>query len=90
MERAKINYLVDLGLLIAFLSVFITGIIKYPGLMPQVGVDYRALPMHLITPLHDSSGVAMGVLVFVHLVLHWGWIVGMSKSFFRKEEGKGQ
>jgi hypothetical protein len=84
MQRATLNYIVDLGLLISFLCVAVTGIIKMPGLMQNLGISYMAIPFNVITPLHDMSGVAMALLVLVHLVLHWGWIVGMTKSFFKK------
>ena len=37
MNRNKLNYLVDLGLAISFFSVFITGLIKFPGLIRVIG-----------------------------------------------------
>jgi len=81
MQRATLNYIVDLGLFISFLSVSITGILKLPGLARNMG----ALPFNVITPLHDFSGVVMTILVLLHLVLHWHWIVGMTKNFFKKK-----
>ncbi|MCP4646693.1 MAG: DUF4405 domain-containing protein [bacterium] len=85
MQRATLNYIIDLGLFISFLSVSVTGILKYPGLVQNLGISYRDIPFNVITPLHDASGVVMTVLVLVHLVLHWGWIVGMTKNFFKKK-----
>ena len=84
MQRATVNYIIDLGLFISFLCVAVTGILKMPGLVQTLGMNYKSLPFNVITPLHDFSGVVMTLLVLLHLVLHWGWIVGMTKSFFKK------
>ena len=32
-------------------------------------------------PMHQRIGIALGVGVVVHLLLHWKWIVAMSRSF---------
>ena len=85
MHRATLNYLIDLGLFISFLCVAITGILKMPGLVQNLGISYGHIPFNVITPLHDISGVVMSLLVLVHLVLHWHWIVGMTKNFFKKK-----
>jgi hypothetical protein len=34
-------------------------------------------------PMHQGIGIALGVGVVVHLLLHWKWIVAMSKSFMK-------
>lgn len=85
MNKAKINYFVDLGLLIFFISLFITGIIKFPGLLQtlNIGIYHRDLPMYEINAIHDWSGITLGVLVFIHLMLHWNWIVVMTKQLLR-------
>lgn len=91
MNRALINYFVDAGLLICLVLSGITGIIKFPGLIFNLGITYQQLPMKLISTIHDWSGIILVVLVIMHLVLHWRWIIVMTKSFFRrgsKSEGK--
>jgi len=85
MQRATLNYLVNLGLFISFLSVSITGIMKYPGFVQNLGISYKSIPFNVITPLHDMSGVVMTILVLVHLVLHWHWIVNMTRHFLKKK-----
>ncbi len=83
MNRAKINYLIDIGLAISFFVCFITGLIKWPGLVKIIDANfYRFLSNRKISMLHDLSGLIMGILVMIHLVLHWKWIVAMTKSFF--------
>jgi len=77
----KLDYFIDLGLFISFLLVFVTGIIKFRGW----GL-YARFGFPNISLIHDWSGVVMGVLVLVHLALHWDWICCTTKSFFEKKE----
>ena len=81
MNKAKLNYFIDLLLAVAFILVAITGILKFPGWF-----GYLQLPWRTLSKIHDWSGITMAVLVLVHLVLHWNWIVSMTKSFFRKRK----
>ena len=84
MDNIKLKYLVNIGLLISFLIVFITGLIKFPWLLLKFGVSVKNLPWKEINRLHDWSGIVMGVLVLVHLVQNWNWMVAMTKKMFTK------
>ena len=85
MNRARVNYWIDVGLAISFFLCFFTGLIKWPGLIKVIGVTaYQVLSFSNISRVHDVSGLIMGLLVIVHLVLHWTWIVSMTKRLFTK------
>ena len=85
MNKTKLNYWIDIGLAISFLICFITGLIKWPGLIKLIGTStYKILYVKNISLLHDWSGLIMGILVLTHLVLHWKWIVSVTKSTFGK------
>ena len=87
MNNLKLNYWVDVGLAISFFICFLTGLIKWPGLIKIIGTSaYNILYVENISLLHDWSGLIMGLLILVHLVLSWKWIVAVTKSFFRKKE----
>lgn len=88
MEKNTIKYILDIGLIISFLMVTLTGIFKFTGFREFFGITlgYRDPPMPLISSLHDWSGVAMAVIVLIHLILNWNWIVCMTKNFFIKDE----
>lgn len=88
MNKLKLNYIIDVGLAISFLIVFITGIIKWPGLLPKLGLTYQQVPFQRITKMHDIWGLIMGILVFVHIILHWKWITTMTKKMFKKKTRK--
>ena len=88
MNKAKLNYWIDIGLAISFFVCFITGLIKWPGLIKIIGTSaYKILHVKNISMLHDWSGLVMGLLVLLHLALHWKWIVCMTKDImFRKKK----
>jgi len=89
-EKNTVNYIVDVGLGISFLVVALTGIFKFKGFREFFGIalSYRDAPMPLISWFHDWSGVVMSVLVLIHIILNWDWIVGMTKELFCKKEEK--
>jgi cytochrome b561 len=90
MDKNFIKYLVDIGLLISFLGVSITGIIKFRSFLGFFGIapDYASLNTTLLRQIHDWTGIVMVALVLVHLILNWSWIVSVTKDFFTKEEDK--
>ena len=81
-------YVVDVGLLLSFLGVTITGIIKFRTLMGLFGVKFAFsdATWGLLRTIHDWSGLVMAILVLVHLILNWGWIVETTKEYFRRKE----
>ena len=86
MNRTKLNYIVNMGLGLSFFICFVTGLIKWPGLIKLIGTSaYRTLQFRNISMIHDWSGLIMGLLVLVHLTLHWRWIVAVTKNMFWKQ-----
>ena len=83
-KRNLILYIIDILLLILIILSFITGIIKFPGLFRFIGIEYLYFPFNTISTIHDWSGLLMGVLIFIHLILHWKWIVLMTKKIILK------
>ncbi len=35
--------------------------------------------------LHGWTAVALAVIVIIHIILHWGWIVRMTRSYFSQK-----
>ena len=87
MMENKIKYFVDIGLFISFILVFVTGVIKFGKLLRAIGINlnYAELPMHEISIVHDWSGVFMGILVLIHLILNFDWIIATTKDLFKKK-----
>ena len=74
MNKTKLNYFVDLGMAISFAIVAVTGILKHPALGGRAR-DYMLL--------HDWAGIVLACFVAIHLILHWSWIVAMTKSLLK-------
>jgi hypothetical protein len=85
MDKTKINYWIDVGMGIAFILAFITGIFKFPNLTQYFTAVFRLISARTISKIHDWSGLIMGIFVFVHLALHWTWIVAMTKRMFKRQ-----
>jgi len=77
-KKTTLKYLIDMGLLITFLSTFITGLIKFPSLLNVFGTNPRKLPMYEISLLHDYGAIIMGFLILSHLLLNRKWIMKMT------------
>lgn len=86
MEKARISYFVDILMGISFIVSAITGIFKFPGLTKYFISIYLVITPYDMAIIHDWSGVTMASLVLIHLILHWKWIVAMTKNIFKKNE----
>ena len=88
MKKSKINYFIDLLMLISFVINSITGLILFFFLPTGVrGEGYQVflgiMKQNWIN-LHNRSGLLLILLVAIHLILHWDWIVSMTKSLRQK------
>jgi hypothetical protein len=84
----KTNYLIDFVLTTLFFVVAGTGLFMYlfiPSGIPRGRyVVYMGLTKATWIWLHSRAGILVVLLVVVHLILHWKWIVCTTKSFFKK------
>ncbi|MBD3312823.1 DUF4405 domain-containing protein [Candidatus Woesearchaeota archaeon] len=88
MEKNTINYIVDMLLAVSFLSVALTGLIKFKQIFRLTGIGYEGLPIYEISVIHDWSGLVMALLVVVHIALNWSWIVCTTKDLFLRKKDK--
>lgn len=86
MNKIKLNYLIFILLLIDSILIFITGLIKFPGLLLFFGITPMMLPMYEINILHDWGGIIMIGLTLSHIALNFRWMVAMTKKFARRSE----
>jgi hypothetical protein len=77
-KKTTLNYFVDLGMFISFLLVFITGIIKLPSILASNEILFNISTELLI--IHDWSGIVLELMVLLHVILHWKWIVSTTKK----------
>lgn len=90
MQRSSVNYLVDLLTLLAMLGIAGTGLIMKFALPPGsggAGLALWSLGRHDFGAIHFWLTVAMGVLLLLHLYLHWTWVCVLTSRLmhpFRK------
>jgi hypothetical protein len=80
MNVQVMKWCVDLAMGIAFLFAAATGIIKLVVLWRVAGFSGVILPVALISEVHDRAGVALSILVLVHLILNRAWILSMTRK----------
>jgi len=85
-KKATINYIVDLIIALAFILSALSGIILFffpsgyqGGRNPYYAQSILFLTTHAWKELHNWSSLAMIAGVGIHLVLHWNWMVCMTK-----------
>jgi hypothetical protein len=87
-QKSKLKYLIDMGLLVTFSMVFITGLIKFPGLLVAFGTTPREVPMYELSLIHDYAAVIMGFLILGHLLLNLKWLKNMTVKMAREANKK--
>lgn len=92
MNKQKTNYLVDFLALISFLFAG-TSALAIKFFMPS-GVrqgrlqEFLGIQKGVWSEIHDWAGIIFIILVIVHFILHWDWIMCMTKSILKLEPEK--
>jgi len=79
-NKNTLKYFTDIGMLISFLLVFITGVIKFPTL--EVDREILSIYSILFVTIHDWGGIVLVFLALLHIILNWNWIVATTKKMF--------
>lgn len=92
MKKTKLNYLVDLCMGLCFLVVAITGVIIFlflPSGIRRGGYQqFWGITKQNWENIHDWAGIILLIFIVLHLILHWSWIVSMTKALFRENNQK--
>lgn len=87
MANAKINYAIDILLIILFLVVAISGIILFLFLPRGAGRqgtnNFFGIERHVLADLHNWMGLIFTAVMLVHIVLHLRWLFEMSKCYLK-------
>ncbi|MFC2005970.1 DUF4405 domain-containing protein [Chloroflexota bacterium] len=98
MTKAGKYWILAISMIVLGLAEAVSGFVLWLGFPTGGGGSGRAwgggggrigdltfleLSKHTWIDIHDWVAVALVVLVFIHVVLHWKWIVRMAKSIFR-------
>ena len=93
--KARINYYVDIIIGASFILVALSGMILFfagsggyqGGRNPRYAQEVLGVSRLLWKDLHNWGGIAMLGGVFLHLVLHWKWMVCMTRNLFKGRAG---
>lgn len=92
LNRTKLNYIVDLILTALFFFAAGTGLIMYfliPSGVPRGKyLVYMGLTKATWVWIHSRAGVLMTIIVAIHLILHWRWVVCTTRNFFKRGKEK--
>ncbi|MDY7110369.1 MAG: DUF4405 domain-containing protein [Planctomycetota bacterium] len=79
LRKNTLNFIVDLLTLLTILTMIGTGLIMYFTLPPgsgSRGLILWGLGRHEWGDVHFWASVALGVLLILHVALHWSWVCG--------------
>ncbi|MEM4625370.1 MAG: DUF4405 domain-containing protein [Candidatus Pacearchaeota archaeon] len=89
MDKSRINYFVDALMTFTFLITAITGLIIFfflpSGIKQGRYQTFLGITKGTWSFIHNWSGIIFIVLLLIHLILHWKWIVTMTKSIFKRK-----
>lgn len=80
MNIQVVKWWVDLAMGMVFLVCAVTGFLKFMVLMRFSGFTDIVLPMALMSDIHDRAGMALILLVALHLYLNRVWILSMTRK----------
>ena len=91
-SKAKMNYWVDVVIGFGFILSAISGLVLFfapsggyqGGRNAAYGKEVLGLGHHTWGILHDWSSIVMIAGVLGHLILHWNWMVCMTRHLFKK------
>ena len=87
MRKATLNYVIFIGLLLLSLGQGVSGCALaqlasqggYQGGRGTVTETAFLWERHDWITIHDWVAIALLVIVIVHIILHWRWIIAMTK-----------
>lgn len=80
-NKATINYILNWSIFLIGLLNFITGVMRFSKILGFIVIRMGPIDTNLLNTIHRWSGLAVGILILVHIILHWRWIVAMSKKY---------
>lgn len=86
MSKSERNYWIDLILAISFVLSAVSGLVYLVPPAPGTPIRTQVLGIgfRFWSDLHTYSGLVMVGGVGLHLVLHWRWMMSMTKKALRR------
>lgn len=92
MKKANINYIVDVLMTLSLLVVGVTGVIIFfffeSGIRQGGYLTFFGITKNIWSFYHEYLGLFMVFIMVVHFLLHWNWMICMTKKFVSKKSDK--
>lgn len=75
-----IKKILIIAMLVCFIIMALTGILKSRELLRPLNIPYDKLPMARISTLHDWTGIILVLLIIIHLIFNRAWLAYLFKS----------
>ena len=94
-NKAKLNYIVDIIIGLGFIAATVSGLVLLTagsgggyqgGRNPAYSRELWLFTRFQWKDIHNWSGILMALGVLGHLVLHWNWMVCMTKNIFKRKK----
>jgi len=86
MNRAKLDYLVDVFMAISFMVTAVAGLVLFlflrGGIQRGGQLEFLGIMKYTWSTVHEWAGIIMLILIMIHLLLHLHWITGMTRKVF--------
>jgi hypothetical protein len=81
-HTSRLNYLINLGLLVAFVAIMLSGLMISRSFLAVLGI--QAAGSSVWRHLHSLSSNLALLLIGLHVALHWKWVVHAIKRYLFK------
>jgi cytochrome b subunit of formate dehydrogenase len=88
LRKATRNYLIALVMALLGLVQLVSGFVLWLALPcggRGGGGGTFLFSRDVWLTMHNRSALLLAAIVIVHIILHWDWIVRMTKSYFGRE-----
>jgi hypothetical protein len=83
MKKTTLNFLMDMFLFIDFIALIFTGVLLRNVPSAMSGTSILGVTRHDWIDLHWVLALALILVIFIHLALHWNWAKVSSKKYLR-------
>lgn len=83
-KASKCNLFLGALLLVAFVTVIVSGFCISGAVLPTFGLFFEGY--FFWDPLHVISAKVLLALVFIHIILHWKWLLGLKRRGKEKSD----
>ena len=79
-KKNTVNYIINWMAFLLGLTTLVTGILRFSNVLAFIVINIGPVDVNIMNFIHRWTGLAAGVIILVHLVLHWRWVARTTKN----------